>query len=63
MKIEVDRELCEANGLCVTICAEVFTLGDDDVLVADEAALPEALRAALEHAVRACPRGALALVD
>jgi len=63
MKIAVDRDLCEANGVCVDLCAEVFFLGDDDVLVAAGGVLPEGLRGALEHAVRACPRGALAIID
>ena len=32
MRIEVDWDLCESNGVCMGIIPEVFQLGDDDML-------------------------------
>ena len=32
MRIEVDRTLCEANGRCVTLAPDVFSLDDDEQL-------------------------------
>ena len=61
MKIHVDRDLCEANGLCMDACEAVFDINDQDVLVVNRVAIVPALRAALEEAVRVCPRGALFL--
>ena len=63
MKIHVDRDLCEANGLCMDACEAVFEVNDKDVLVVKGAAVGPALRAAIEEAVRVCPRGALFLED
>jgi len=63
MKIHVDRELCEANGLCMDACEAVFEVNDQDVLVVHHQHLRPELRAALEEAVRVCPRGALFLEE
>jgi ferredoxin len=32
MKIKVDFDLCESNGLCEAMAPEVFELDDDDFL-------------------------------
>lgn len=63
MKIVVDEERCEANGVCVRAAPEAFRVDDDDrlhLLVTD--VTPE-LRDRVERAVRDCPRGALSLVE
>ena len=62
MRLRVDRDLCESNGVCVRLVPEVFALDDDDRLRLDEHP-PEALRARLEGAVRRCPKQALKIVD
>ena len=59
MRIIVDRDACESNGLCVGLVPEVFRLGDDDVLQLLNENPPESLRAQLDLAVRACPKAAL----
>lgn len=66
MKIKLDRELCEANGMCMDECPEVFRLDDSDWLHVDETAASRAtgdgeLRERLEQAARRCPRQALEL--
>lgn len=63
MRIRVDHELCESNGVCVRLVPEVFELTDDDRLRLKQAQPPDGLRERLEHAVRRCPKQALALVD
>lgn len=57
--IEVDFDLCEANGVCVGLAPDVFDLNDDDELVISDAdELPEN-KAAIEEAIAGCPRAAL----
>ena len=63
LRVRVDRELCEANGVCVRLVPEVFELNDDDLLQLKQERPAEGLRERLEHAVRRCPKQALALVD
>lgn len=61
MKIVVDWDRCEANGICVNAAPEAFHLDEHDrlhVLLAD--VTPEH-RAKVERAVRDCPRQALSL--
>jgi ferredoxin len=59
MKIVVDRDLCESNGLCVDACPEVFYIDNADRLVILLEEPDETLRAKVELAVRVCPRQAL----
>lgn len=62
MKIEVNWDLCESNGVCVDIVPSVFDINDDDELVVTQDAITPDLRGDLEEAVRLCPRQALTLV-
>jgi ferredoxin len=62
MRIVVDHDLCEGNAVCMKVCPEVFTVGDDDqvrVLVEQPS---DDLRAKVVAAVRRCPRQALTFV-
>ena len=63
MRVRVDRELCESNGVCVRLVPEVFALDDDDRLRVAQERPPEALRTRVEHAVRRCPKQALAILE
>ncbi len=61
MKIVVDWDRCEANGVCVRAAPEAFNLDETDQLhVLVENVTPEQL-ARVEQAVRDCPRQALSL--
>jgi ferredoxin len=62
MRVRVDHELCESNGVCVRLVPEVFELDADDRLRIEEEP-PEALRSRVAEAVRRCPKQALAIVD
>jgi ferredoxin len=63
VKVSVDRELCEAHGVCMSVEPSVFDLGDDDLLVILDETPPEEKRSAIEQAVIRCPRQALTLQD
>ena len=62
MRVRIDHQLCEANGVCVRLVPEVFVLDDDDRLRLKQEP-PESLRSRLAEAVRRCPKQALAIVD
>ena len=63
MQIVVDLDLCEANGICMRACPEIFELTDEDLLVVHQSKVTEALTAKITAAVQYCPRGALRLDD
>ena len=62
MRVRIDHQLCEANGVCVRLVPEVFELDDDDRLRLTQEP-PESLRSRVAEAVRRCPKQALAIVD
>jgi ferredoxin len=62
MKVTVDPDLCEANGLCVAAAPEVFDLINDnvvDILIFDPTG---ELEPAVIDAVTACPKQALRII-
>ncbi|MBS1677978.1 MAG: ferredoxin [Actinobacteria bacterium] len=60
MKVHVDMNLCQSHGECVYAAADVFELGDDDVLRWKEE-VDDDRRAELEEAVNVCPMAAIRL--
>lgn len=63
LKIVVDEDECEANGVCVGIDAEIFELDDDEKLhIHVERPEGEQLGRARE-AVDSCPKRALFLKE
>lgn len=61
MKIELDTDLCEANGHCQKYCPSVFEVTDTDELIIHHEAVLDAIRDEIEMAVKMCPRQALML--
>ena len=61
MRVVVDMDLCESNGVCEGLVPEVFQIDDDDVLQVLEEHPDESLRARVEDAVRSCPKQAISL--
>ena len=72
MRVMVDRDLCEANGICAALAPEVFEVRDDDLLydlddedylhiVAPE--VPGGRADAVRRAVASCPKQALRLAE
>ena len=62
MRIVVDFDLCEANGMCEAVAPDVFEIDDDDNLNIIADPTPE-LRDSIEQAVHSCPKAALSLED
>lgn len=64
MKIIVDRQRCDGNGVCMGIAPEVFDVDDDLVLhVAENIPEDPELRARVRQSVTSCPMLALKLVE
>jgi ferredoxin len=61
MKVEVDYNLCESNGLCMQTLPEVFEVRDDDFLYLLTEDIRPDQEAAAEQAARICPRQAIKL--
>ena len=61
MRVEVDRDLCESNAVCVGIAPDIFDLGDDDLarVLVDE--VPQDRTDQVREAVGLCPKIALKL--
>jgi ferredoxin len=63
MRVVVDYDLCESNGLCMAAAPEVFEVRDDDFMYVLEENPPEHLRAKVEEAVQRCPKQAIKIED
>jgi ferredoxin len=63
MRVAVDRDLCEANGVCAGLVPQVFRLDDDDELHITDGEVPQELAGAVRHAVQSCPKTALKLSE
>ena len=63
MRVVVDFDLCESNAICMEVAPEVFEVREDDFLYILNETPGEELRAAVEQAVRSCPRQAISLKD
>ena len=61
MKIFVDFGLCESNGVCAGIAADIFDLGDDDQLRVLNDHPSDDEQSLVEDAVEQCPRQAITL--
>jgi len=64
VKVIVDELRCDAHGVCVAACPEVFDLGDDEDVVRVINNRPdESLRPSLIQAVQGCPKAAITIED
>jgi ferredoxin len=61
VRVRVDRDACEANAVCAGLVPEVFAVDDDDNLHIVAGEVPSGLAEAVRHAVRSCPKAALAV--
>jgi ferredoxin len=64
MKVIVDELRCDAHGVCVDACPEVFMLDDDDdkvTVLVDEP--DESLREKVHRAALVCPKAAITVQD
>jgi ferredoxin len=63
VRVEVDRDACEANAVCAGLVPEVFEVDDEDQLHIHGTEVPAGLADAVRHAVRSCPKAALRLEE
>jgi ferredoxin len=63
MRVTVDRDLCEANGVCAGLVPAVFHLDDEDELHITGGGVPPGLADQVRHAVASCPKTALQLSE
>jgi ferredoxin len=64
MKVIIDELRCDAHGVCVSACPEVFALDDDDDVVRVLNEHPEeSLRESLVRATLGCPKAAITIED
>jgi ferredoxin len=63
LRVVVDRDLCEANAVCVGEAPEVFGIDEESRLVVLREQPGSDLVADLRRAVGRCPRGALSLAE
>ena len=59
MRVEVDRDRCEGNAICVGIDPELFELDDEDYAVVKIDPVPADHEERAEQAIAECPRAAL----
>jgi ferredoxin len=60
MNVKVDELQCDAHGMCVDTCPEVFALDDEDDTVTVLIEEPdESLRDGVERAADLCPKAAI----
>jgi ferredoxin len=59
MYVEVDRDRCEGNAVCLGIAPEIFDLDDDDYAVVKSAPVPTDQEELAEQSIAECPRAAI----
>jgi ferredoxin len=63
MRVTVDETQCEASGFCESLAADIFELGDEDVVQVGDGEIPPDRLIDVRAAVDQCPKAALRLVD
>lgn len=63
MRVQVDRDACEANAVCAGLVPEVFEVDDEDNLHIKVDEVPGSLAEAVRHAVKSCPKAALSVQE
>jgi ferredoxin len=63
MRVEVDRDRCEGNAVCVGIAPVLFDLDDEDYAVVLSDPVPDDQEDLAEQSIAECPRAALIRKD
>lgn len=63
MRIEIDRELCQANGLCEVEAPEVFRLGSDDKVELLQTTVDKSAATDVKNAMQRCPMRAIRIIE
>jgi ferredoxin len=59
VRVEVDRDRCEGNAVCVGIAPDLFDLDDEDYAVMKVDEIPADQEELAEQSIAECPRAAL----
>ncbi|MBX7434943.1 ferredoxin [Mycobacterium sp. Y57] len=63
MRVTVDENRCAGHGMCLTLCPEVFEMGEDGWAIADPGEVPAELEDAAREAIQNCPERAISEID
>ncbi|MBB3601698.1 ferredoxin [Mycolicibacterium sp. BK556] len=63
MRVEVDRDRCEGNAVCVGIAPDLFELDDEDYVMVTKDPIPADREDVAEQSIAECPRAALTRKD
>ena len=63
MRISVNYDQCESNGICMDIAPDLFEVRDDDFLYVLNETASEEQRSDLEQAVLRCPKQAISIIE
>ena len=63
MRVEVDRDRCEGNAVCLGIAPDLFDLDDEDYALVKKDPIPPEEKDLAEQAIAECPRAALNQAD
>jgi ferredoxin len=63
VRVRVDHDRCDSNGVCADLAPEAFRLDDDDRLHVLAPRPDRAHWPAVEAAARGCPKLAITLTD
>jgi len=63
MRVVVNMDFCESNGMCEDQAPDVFEIRDDDLLYVLNENPGAELRAQVESAVYLCPKQAIQLIE
>ena len=63
VKVVVDFDTCDGNGVCMSICPEVFEVKDDGFLYLLQDEPGEELRDKVEGSVVSCPTQAITVEE
>jgi ferredoxin len=63
MRVEVDRDRCEGNAVCLGIAPDLFDLDDEDYAVIKADPVPDGQEDVAEQSIAECPRAALIRKD
>ncbi len=63
MKVVVDYDTCDGNGVCMSICPEVFEVRDDGYLYVLDDQPGDELREKVKGSESSCPTQAISVQD
>jgi ferredoxin len=63
MRVEVDRDRCEGNAVCLGIAPDLFELDDEDYAVVKADPVPADQEDVAVQSIAECPRAALTRRD